>query len=331
MDFSFTEEQRFFREQVRGFLKRECPSDVLRAAEASPARWSPALWRQMAAMDLIGLGLPEAAGGSPASHLDLAIVAEELGAALAPVPFLETAFATRLIAGAALAELLPAVVAGERVIVPAAEGEWVSYGAAADAFVGIRPEGLALFEAGECEREPVETIDGGPHAMVRLSGDGRRLAGLEALAPARATATALAAAMMAGGARATVELAVAYAKTRVQFERPIGSFQAIQHKAADMAIAADAASLLAYEAAWALDGGDAGSVVPMAAGIAAEAFRSCTAAGEQVMGGYGFVLEEDMQLFFRRAKGLQLAWGSWAEQAEPIARALLGPASESRA
>lgn len=113
-----------------------------------------------------------------------------------------------------------------------------------------------------------------------------------------------------GGAERSLELAVDYSKERVQFGRPIGSFQALQHKMARMVTEVTGAQLLVYEAAWRLaEGLDASIEVPMAKAAASGAYSTCSIEGTHIFGGAGFIKEADIQLYFRRAKGAEVLMG----------------------
>ena len=123
----------------------------------------------------------------------------------------------------------------------------------------------------------------------------------------------LLAAQAIGGARAALELTVQYAKDREQFDKPLGAFQAIAHYLADASTAVEGATVLAYEAAWARsEGRSVDRLAPAAKLFACQTFRDVTAMAQQVFGGVGFTLEYDIQLYFRRAKQLQLSW--WDER-----------------
>jgi alkylation response protein AidB-like acyl-CoA dehydrogenase len=119
----------------------------------------------------------------------------------------------------------------------------------------------------------------------------------------------LLAAQAIGGARYALEITNQYAKDREQFDKPLGAFQAIAHYLADAKTAVDGGTLLVYEAAWArAEGRSVARLAPMAKLFACQTFRDVTAMGEQVFGGVGFTLEYDIQLYFRRAKQLQISW-----------------------
>ena len=134
----------------------------------------------------------------------------------------------------------------------------------------------------------------------------------------------LLAAQAIGGARYALEITVQYAKDREQFDKPLGAFQAIAHYLADAVTAVDGAETLVYEAAWArADGRSIDRLAPMAKLFACQTFRDVTAMAQQVFGGVGFTLEYDIQLYFRRAKQLQISW--WDDRAleELVAATLL--------
>jgi alkylation response protein AidB-like acyl-CoA dehydrogenase len=119
----------------------------------------------------------------------------------------------------------------------------------------------------------------------------------------------LLAAYAAGGAARALEMTVQYSKDRVQFDKPIGAFQALAHYMADASAVVDGAQMLVYEAAWAhAEGRDIKRLAPMAKLFACKAFRDVTAMAEQVHGGIGFTLDYDIQLYYRRAKQLQMNW-----------------------
>jgi alkylation response protein AidB-like acyl-CoA dehydrogenase len=138
-------------------------------------------------------------------------------------------------------------------------------------------------------------------------------------------ARAVLAAEMAGGARQVLELSVRFARTREQFGRPIGSFQAIQHRLADMLVAVESASSAAYEAAWSVehDAPDAHLAACLAKAVASDAYRRVAGDGIQVHGGLGFTWEQDPQLYYKRARSSELLLGDAAFHYELAAAALL--------
>jgi alkylation response protein AidB-like acyl-CoA dehydrogenase len=134
----------------------------------------------------------------------------------------------------------------------------------------------------------------------------------------------LLAAQAIGGAQRCLEETVEYANTRVQFDKPLGAFQAISHYLADAATNIDGGKTLVYEAAWARDAGkDFERLAPMAKLFACQTYRDMTAMCQQVWGGVGFTIEYDIQLYFRRAKQLQITWWDTAYLEELVAASVL--------
>ncbi len=134
----------------------------------------------------------------------------------------------------------------------------------------------------------------------------------------------LLAAQAMGGAERALEITVQYAKDRVQFDKPLGAFQAIAHYLADAATTVDGGKTLVYEAAWArANGKSVDSLAPMAKLFACQTYRDVTAMAQQVWGGVGFTIEYDIQLYFRRAKQLQITWWDTRILEERVAAAVL--------
>jgi alkylation response protein AidB-like acyl-CoA dehydrogenase len=129
---------------------------------------------------------------------------------------------------------------------------------------------------------------------------------------------------MLGGAERVLELSVEYAKQRVQFDRPIGSFQAVKHRAADMLLQVESLRSAVYYAAWAVERGhpDASLAASMAKAYASDAYRDVAASGIQIHGGIGFTWEADLHLYFKRAKASEVAFGDAVWHRERVARIL---------
>ncbi len=132
------------------------------------------------------------------------------------------------------------------------------------------------------------------------------------------------AAQAIGGAERALEMTVQYAKDRHQFDKPLGAFQSIAHYLADAATTVDGGNTLVYEAAWARsEGKPIDRLAPMAKLFACQTFRDVTAMAQQVYGGVGFTIEYDIQLYFRRAKQLQLSWWDSRSLEELVAHDVL--------
>jgi alkylation response protein AidB-like acyl-CoA dehydrogenase len=151
---------------------------------------------------------------------------------------------------------------------------------------------------------------------------GEKLGETAALARPRGIATAALAAEMVGGMQRTLDLTVEYAKTRKQFDKPIGVFQAVQHQCADMYLETESARSAVYYAAWALQhhGPDAAAAVSIAKLYASDASRTVGNRGIQVHGGMGFTWENDLHLYYRRAKASEIAFGDATFHRERLAR-----------
>jgi len=134
----------------------------------------------------------------------------------------------------------------------------------------------------------------------------------------------LAAAQAVGGAQYAMEITVQYAKDRQQFDKPLGAFQALAHYLADASTTVDGAEMLVHEAAWARsEERSVAKLAPMAKLFACQAFRDVTATAQQIFGGIGFTVEFDIQLYFRRAKQLQISWWDTRYLEELVAAAVL--------
>jgi alkylation response protein AidB-like acyl-CoA dehydrogenase len=336
VDLSLSAEQEQLVEAFRAFLIKESPPARVRDAEERGG-FDRELWDAVGALGGPGMGVDAAAGGGGAGLLDLELVAERLGAALAPVPMVESWVAARLLArcGAQLDALLaePPEVA-TLALVPARGGiaRLVPAGAVATVVVGMDDGDLVVVQDAAPERPRVHNLGGAPLADRSLRVEVRtRLDTGDAAAAAHEHAVdewrVLTAGALVGLAGAALELGVEYAKERHQFGVPIGSFQAVAHRLADVATMVDGARLLSREAAWAADEdeADASALARMAFQFATRAAQQTTAAALHVHGGYGFTIEYDVQLFHRRAKAWSLALGDPRRQTFELADALFGP------
>jgi alkylation response protein AidB-like acyl-CoA dehydrogenase len=171
-------------------------------------------------------------------------------------------------------------------------------------------------------------------SQYQLSMDGVRVSETDRIGPAGSgwttwdslmhDACILLGAQAMGGAQYALDITVQYAKDRHQFDKPLGAFQALAHYLADAATAVDGGTTLVHQAAWArATGRDAKALAPMAKLFACQTFRDLTAMAQQLFGGIGFTVEFDIQLYFRRAKQLQLAWWDTGYLEERVAQALL--------
>jgi alkylation response protein AidB-like acyl-CoA dehydrogenase len=153
---------------------------------------------------------------------------------------------------------------------------------------------------------------------------GEKHGGWPALARVLDRATVALCAEMCGGAQQVLDMTTAYAKIRVAFGKPIGSYQGVKHRAADMLVDVENAKSLSYYAAWAIDEGlgEAPLAVSMAKAYTSDAYRKVAGAGIQLHGGIGFTWEHDLQLYFKRAKASEVAFGDATWHRERVARLL---------
>jgi alkylation response protein AidB-like acyl-CoA dehydrogenase len=299
------------------YAKLAAPERV-RAVE--PLGFDPQLWDRLLETGAVAMAVAEENGGSGATLLDLALVAEQHGRYVAPAPVVEAQVAARALARLDAPEataVLSAAIAGDRIATmalrPAVAGRasLVPAAAIADDALVLAGDELLLVPL-DGHRTPVENLGSAPLADIELSPGASPVATGSQAHEVHERAidewlTLTAAAVVGIGARA-LELGVEYAKDRTAWGVPIGSFQGISHRLADSATALDGARLLAYEAAWAATGLPArfGELAAMAFAFAYESARDATHRSLHFHGGYGFMMESDVQLFYRRAR----AWAN---------------------
>lgn len=349
MELVLDAEQEALRAALRDLLADHATSTQVRAAMAKDPGHDPALWRRLGDLGALGLVVPEEYGGSGAGHVERSVVAEELGRVVAPSPFLGSAVLAvdTLLALGSGADLLPALASGELVgtVAVAAPGHglldpgparalahaegWTLDGAfspvvdgvAADVLLvyALADDGPAFFrvdaDAAGLTRTALRTLDP-TRRLAHVTLDATpalRLDGDAAAALALVTdlaAVALAAEQL-GGLRRALERTVEYAEVRVQFGRPIGSYQAVKHGCADMAVALELGESAVRYAAWAADHDRA--ALPLAAATAHAYLGPAAFTGAQSMvqfhGGIGYTWEHDAHLYYKRAKSDQLLLG----------------------
>ena len=333
-DYSLGSDQEAVRDAFAGFFRNECPPERVRAAE--PLGYDEKLWRQLADMGAASMGLPEQAGGDGAALTDLLLVAEEAGAALAPVPFIEHVAASR-----ALAEVpngpggLPAEVAsGRRILALAMEplrvqgSQLVPGGAVARGVLALEGDALVLVDADEPPL-PVANQGSTPLAWWDLAGGRRQRladgpAARDLYQRARAEWKLLTAAALTGLTERALGIAVEFAKTRETMGVPIGSLQGVSFPLADVAIGLSGARNMVRRAAWMLEHepAEARDLVPAAFAYAARVATHGTTTAAHMQGGLGFTVEADASLYFLRAKGWSLLGGDPAEDVIAVADAL---------
>ncbi len=358
MDLTFTEEQQLLRQTVREMCAMHSTPDHVRAVEEDPVGFRRELWEQLARIGLLGLTIPEEFGGAGQGALESVLVYEEFGRALAVSPhFVSAVLSAGVLArggnDTAAKEWLPKIASGEAILSVAwfepnrgcgpdgvqarAEGgritgekTLVPFASSADRLVVLAREGddvgLFLVDPAAVDRQDIGSMAREAASSVRLdAAPGERIGDWATWEDVSVDGLLALAGFCVGGAARALEMAIDYAKERVQFDRPIGSFQGIAHPIADMATEVEGSRVVTYEAAWARAAGRGAAPVlaAMAKYQAADAFKRTTKVGEQTLGGIGFTMEIDMQLYFRRAKQLEVTWWDPAFLEERIAAAEL--------
>ncbi|MGH6993420.1 MAG: acyl-CoA dehydrogenase family protein [Caulobacteraceae bacterium] len=360
MDFDFSDDQKSLKAEARKFLEARCTSAVVRGVLDDPKKsYDENLWKAVAGMGWLGATIPEEHGGLGLGRLELCAIAEELGRALAPLPFASSVYFAAealMLAGsdAQKEKWLPKIASGEAIgcfasverpgtlteaqvqarveagrlsgtKVPVTDGDIANLAVVLAREAGRVSLFLVDLSAGGVRAETLQTLDptrsvakltfeGAPAERLGEAGEGMALA--EGLLDRAAVLLAF---EQIGGADRALEMAKGYALERYAFGRPIGSYQAIKHKLADIYIKNELARSNAYYGAWALDSGAA--ELPLAAAAArvaaTEAFWNDAKENLQTHGGIGFTWQVDCHLLYRRAQQLGLVAGgakAWKEK-----------------
>jgi alkylation response protein AidB-like acyl-CoA dehydrogenase len=322
VDFELSEDQEALQDAVRKLCAGAYPIETVRSLEAHGGV-ERSLWRRLADAGVFSLRLPERAGGVGLGSCEAVLVFEELGRALVPGPLLWSNLGAEMVDGAASGDR---VVGGvERPGRGAPQPRLlVEHLAALDRLLVLDDAGVWEVEPsaveGDLVAHPLDPLT--PLHTVQELPTGVQVAGPDTAAAWRLEGAALAAALLLGLAEAVTDMAVAYAKDRQQFERPIGSFQAVKHILADMLVRTEVARAAVYSAGVHLDDpgvGDVQRAVATAKLMAGDAALANGKACIQVHGGMGFTWEVDAHLYLKRARVLDTMFGSTQAQAEVMA------------
>jgi len=362
MQFGLSESQQILKNNARKFFATECPMAEVRRIMETETAFDAKLWHKMAEQGFLGVIYPEDAGGLGLGMVELAALAEEMGRALVPGPWLSTLLAGAAIDAAGSKKHLAEIAAGtakgtlallessaswdpHAVKMPGLSGAkmFVTDAGVADFLVVAARKGsdlaLYLVDAKDAAIEAMPAIDL-TRRLYKVSFDNARgellavgSAALAAIERALDIATVAICAEMTGGMQRTLDLAVEYAKTRKQFGKPIGEFQAVQHQCADMLVWTESSRSAAYGAAWALNEGvpEARTAVSVAKVYASDACREVGNRGVQVQGGMGFTWENDVHLFYRRAKASEICFGDASFHRERLAKLVIDCAAGASA
>ncbi|MFC1406879.1 MULTISPECIES: acyl-CoA dehydrogenase family protein [Streptacidiphilus] len=301
MRFLLDTEQRDFAASLAALLSAADVPAVARARAAGDDAPLRALWRRLGDAGAFALAVPEEFGGTGLLPVELALCCVELGRHGLPGPAAETFAASTLLAGTEQQALLPGVASGQLILSLAADGGYAADPDLADAVLCLGDERKAPLRQ---SLDPARRMGVPGDAIAVAPGPGsERATGLAALCTA---------ALALGTGRHLLAATVGYTRTRTQFGVPIGSFQAVKHRLADVLLQLDFAEPLLYGAAVAVQDSAAGAAVDIAAAKAAcgGAGYSAARAALQLHGAIGYTDEFDLSLWIRRARVLRNAWGS---------------------
>jgi alkylation response protein AidB-like acyl-CoA dehydrogenase len=363
MQFGLSESQEFLKDSARKFFAGECPSAEMRRVMETDTAYDAALWSKLTDQGYTGIIFPEKYGGVGLGKVELMLLMEETGRALLPGPF----FSTVVLAGSVLdavatpahkTRYLAPICRGEvraTVAILEASANWnlrdlhlsaahgkltgkkyfVSDAAVADFILVVARNGVFLVDSktSGLKIAPMSGMDLSRKLYVVEFDDApaEQISTISGLTRAFDIATAALAAELVGGMQRTLDITVEYAKTRKQFGKPIGIFQAVQHQCADMYLETESSRSAVYYAGWALEENspDAATAVSIAKMYASDAARTVGNRGIQIHGGMGFTWENDVHLYYRRAKASEIAFGDATFHRERIASMVIDSAAGS--
>jgi alkylation response protein AidB-like acyl-CoA dehydrogenase len=353
MQFGLSESQEFLKGSARKFFAGECPSAEIRRLMETETAYDAALWSKLTDQGYTGIIYAEEYDGVGLGKVELMLLMEEAGRALLPGPF----FSTVVLAGSVLdavgspahkKKYLAPICHGEAratvailetsaswnlrdVQLTAANGKltgeklFVSDAGIADFILVVARNGVFIVDAkaNGLKISPMLGMDLTRKLYVLEFKDtpAEQLGPTTNLPRALDIASAALAAELVGGMQRTLDLTVEYTKTRKQFGKPIGMFQAVQHQCADMYLETESSRSAVYYAGWALEENapDASTAVSIAKMYASDAARTVGNRGIQIHGGMGFTWENDLHLYYRRAKASENAFGDATFHRERIA------------
>jgi alkylation response protein AidB-like acyl-CoA dehydrogenase len=319
VDFRFSEDQLLFQESVRDFLVNEITADAIRALWETDTGRSDALWSQLTELGLVGLTVPEELGGLGLSELDFVLLAQECGYVALPEPLVHTAMVAvpllKDIGGELAQQWLPKIAAGEaRVVVGLEQNLVVEDAHIADLLLLQRGDCFYALEPADCSLRHNESVDPS-RRLFAVEFDvttGAAVSDDPALVANTLNRGALAAAAQALGlAQRMLDISVQYTSDRQQFGKPIGSFQAVKHHMANVAVQLEYAKAPVYRAAYAV----ANKLDTAQQNVSHAKLAACEAANLaaknciQVHGAMGYTWEVDLHIFMKKAWALANTWG----------------------
>jgi len=342
MRFALSEDQALLQHSTREFFAAEFPMERNRQVlEADGPGFDPAAWARLAEMGYVGVTVPAARGGQGLGAVELAVVLEEMGRHGVPGPLFDAMLAATLLAAAPGHEALLADLLNGRRLVTIARDEalyagpaavdttfadgrvrgtkhYVPFGGSADALLVTTTDRIVIAH-GPFAVTALPTFDPGERfASVIVDGGAEPLGPLTLLEPIDRLAAVGAGALLLGIMAKLLETTVAYTRTRQAFGKPIATFQALQHRMADMLARTESTRAAVYRAAWCIDTGDPDGALACAAAKAwaGDAARLVCGEAIQMHGGIGFTWELDVHFYLKRAKTLEQHYGATGAQLE---------------
>jgi alkylation response protein AidB-like acyl-CoA dehydrogenase len=319
MDFRVTEDQQALQEGIRAFCEGRFTIDHVREVEKAGG-FDRELWSELAEMGVFALRLPEDKGGVGLGYAEAVLVFEELGKALVPGPLVWSHLAAGLVDGAADGST---VVGGLDLTDGGGAPYMIEHLEHIDVLLLLRDDAIEKVDPKALEATPV-AVPTDPltpvHAVDALPS-GERIGGADDAARMRLEGAALASGQLLGIAETTVSLAVSYSKEREQFNRPVGSFQALKHIMADMYVRQEAARAASYAAAATLDDplvGDVDRAVGAAKLVAGESALKNSRACIQIHGGMGYTWEIPAHYYLKRTWVLNSIFGTPEDHADEV-------------
>ena len=321
MNFDFSDDQQAIKRTAKDLLADRFKFEHVREL-AEAGGYDDDAWKELCELGWPGIFIEEEHGGQGLGLLELVILLEELGYVLAPLPFLSNAAAGLILQDAGATERLPGIASGERRgtvgVVKDGRAALVPDAAEADFIVLLDGTEATLLDRADAQVEPIDAMDP-TRRYASVSANGGESLG--DVSRGRDLIVLAVAAELVGVAQRVMEMAVEYAKDRKQFDRPIGSYQAVSHVCADMLKQVEGARSLVYYAGWAADAApDEFSLGASAAkAYASDAGWNVSASALQVHGGIGFTWEHDLHWFLKRAKTDGVLYGSARDHRERVA------------
>jgi alkylation response protein AidB-like acyl-CoA dehydrogenase len=321
MNFDFTDDQRAIKETARDLLGKRFKLERLRELAESKT-YADDAWTEVSELGWPGIFIAEEHGGQGLGVLELVILLEELGYVLAPLPFLSNAAAGLILQDAGANDRLAGVASGEQRgtvgVVKDGRAALVPDAEEADFIILLDGTDATLVERGDAQVEAIDAIDPTRRYATVGANGGESLGDVSRGRDLIALAVS---AELVGIGQRVMEMAVEYAKDRKQFDRAIGSYQAVSHACAEMLKKVEGSRSLVYYGGWAADA--APDEFSLAASVA-KAYASdmgweVSASSLQVHGGIGFTWEHDLHWFLKRAKTDGVLYGSARDHRERVA------------